>query len=57
MKPFSISKGELVAFIILTALGLAAWRLGWDYLRSPHSEIVDFKLNPVPEETNRGDAI
>ena len=52
-----IRKGELIAFIILTALGLAAWRIGWDYLRSPHSEIIEFKLNPVPDPYAKGDAI
>lgn len=39
----------LAIFILLTALGLSVHKIGWDYLRSPHSEIVDMTIRPMPD--------
>lgn len=39
---------RIAIFIILTALGIVVYTLGWDYLRSPHSDIVDMMIRPAP---------
>ena len=50
LRPGYKSRWALIAFIILTALGFAIHKIGWDYLRSPHSEIVKFEIKPMQED-------
>jgi hypothetical protein len=45
-RDFAVRKRQLIVFVILTALGIAVYKIGADYLQSPHSEVLKFEIKP-----------